>query len=68
MAEPISIKLTQDQALVLFERLAKRENATAIEPFLNNSLSLEDLILSDILCQLESELTQPFDPGYATLL
>jgi hypothetical protein len=60
----VSIELSHDEALVLFEWLAHRDEA--------GDLPLEDQaeqrVLWDIHAGLESTLEEPFRPDYAKLL
>ena len=64
MSAPIEISLSDDQALVLFELLARFQE-TDILRLRNNA---EFLALSAISAQLDKKLAQPFKPNYAQLL
>jgi hypothetical protein len=60
-----TIKLSNDEALVLFEFLARfcdEKKELAIED------ASERRVLCDILCQLESFLVEPFATDYRDLL
>ena len=60
----LGISLSNDEALVLFEFLARLCN--------DQKLVIEDgaerQVLCSIYCQLESLLVEPLDPGYLELL
>jgi len=63
--EGAMIRLSNDEALVLFEFLARfcdEKKALAIED------ASERRVLCDILCQLESILVEPFATDYRDLL
>ena len=60
----ISIQLSKERALVLFELLSRFTN----EENLNIEDQAEERVLWDILSDLESILTEPFDPDYKKLL
>ncbi|WP_309106572.1 hypothetical protein [Arthrobacter sp.] len=63
-SEQISVKLSEDEALVLFDWLARfneRRNTDLAD-------QAEQRILWDIECSLESVLVQPFLEDYTLLL
>jgi hypothetical protein len=60
----VSITLTCDQALVLFEWLVREGNKDA----LRTAHEAEDKVLWNIEAQLEKGLVDPLRPNYAELL
>ena len=64
MSASIEISLSEDQALVLFELLARFQD-TNVLGLKNNA---EFLALSEISAQLEKALVQPLRSNYAHLL
>jgi hypothetical protein len=62
--ENVTLSLSQDEALVLFEFLSRISDAS--------DLRIEDRaelrVLWDLCCMLESQLVQPFQEDYAELL
>lgn len=62
--ETFVLKLSCDEALVLFEFLVRAERS--------GDLHIEDeaeqVVLANILCLLEKQLVAPFDPNYSDLL
>ena len=62
--DTITIELTKDEALVLFEFLANLDdkNATTFED------QAEQRVLWNIHCDLESILAEPFRPDYLEIL
>jgi hypothetical protein len=62
--EAIDVRLSPDEALVLFEFLARFDQ--------NENLCIEDeaerVVLANVLCILEKKLVAPFDPNYNHLL
>jgi hypothetical protein len=62
--ESINVSLSPDEALVLFEFLARFEQS--------ENLQIEDeaerVVLANVLCVLEKKLVAPFRPDYADLL
>ncbi|WP_374437922.1 hypothetical protein [Inhella sp.] len=64
MSAPIEISLSEDQALVLFEFLARFQETNVLR-LQNNA---EFLALSAISAQLDKSLAQPLSPNYALLL
>jgi hypothetical protein len=64
MGEPVTIELTGDEALVLFEFLSRFSDT--------DTLSLEDQAearaLWNLLCLLQKQLVEPFRPNYQELL
>jgi hypothetical protein len=61
----VSITLTADEALVLFELLHRWEDVDRIDPDLFPG---EQEALWNLSCLLESELVEPFDPQYDRLV
>ncbi len=59
----VALQLSGDEALVLFEWLAQREQKRRDAP-----LTAEDIALGRVLGQLEKTLAQPFDANYAHLV
>jgi len=63
-ADQVTVRLSQDQALVLFELLSRFSD--------KNDLAIEDQAearaLWDLCCALEKELVQPFSPNYGDVL
>jgi hypothetical protein len=60
----VTIELTKDEALVLFEWLSKQSNADcpiAID-------SVEQFALDRLLASFEKKLVEPFDPNYKKIL
>jgi hypothetical protein len=57
---PVTIQLTADEALVLFEWLATKDNAELL-PFDHEA---EQFVLWHIEAQLEKTLVTPFEPDY----
>ena len=62
----IDVRLSPDEALVLFEWLSKRDNDHALDPLIEHWS--EQLVLWTILAQLEKALAEPFDPAYSAIL
>lgn len=62
--KPIEIRLTQDEALVLFEFFARFEETNRLR-LMNNA---EFIALSRISAQLDRSMVQPFQPDYGELL
>lgn len=64
MADQITLNLSTDEALVLFELLSRHED--------DSKLSLNDVseehVLSILLGKLEVILVEPFRPNYSELL
>ena len=60
----MNIELNNDEALVLYEFIARSNNSGRFE-ILDQS---EQRILWDIECLLEKELVEPFKPNYIELL
>ena len=62
--ESIDLRLSHDEALVLFEFLARFDQ--------NESLCIEDeaerVVLANVLCILEKKLVAPFNANYKNLL
>ncbi|GAA4748407.1 hypothetical protein GCM10023350_36670 [Nocardioides endophyticus] len=61
MADEISLVVSQDQALVLFEWLARTGNAGEPAPFEDQA---EQRVLWDLESVLEAALTEPLDDDY----
>jgi hypothetical protein len=62
--EAINVKLSPEEALVLFEfltRVDQKENLRVED-------EAERVVLANILCILEKQLVAPFDPKYIQLL
>lgn len=64
MAE-VTLNLTPDEALVLFELLHRWEDRDAIDPVL---LPGEQVALWNLSCALERVLVEPFESAYAEKL
>lgn len=62
--EPVTLTLSADEALVLFELLASDDAAASVEIV----HPAERQVLQNVLCQLERELVSPFDARYADIL
>lgn len=64
--EKVVIELSREQALVIFEFLARFSNDG------DNKLQIQDQaearVLWDLCCDLEKALTEPFHPDYVELL
>ena len=65
MSEKVTIELTADEALVLFEWLARSSDADAPAPFVYQS---EQRVLWNLEALMEKLLTAPFDPRYDELI
>lgn len=63
-ADDVVIRLRQDGALVLYELLHRWEEREPARP----EHHAEHVALWNLSALLESELTQPFDPGYDKLV
>lgn len=63
---PVRLKLSADEALVLFEWLSKRDDDDALDSLIEHWS--EQLVLWRLLRQLEKTLAEPFRPDYAGLL
>ena len=64
MNEPVTIQLTADEALVLFEWLAANDSAQGL-PIAHEA---EQVVLWGIECQLEKALVAPLQPDYGEQL
>lgn len=64
--EKIKIELTNDEALVLFEFLARVNKNYALEKYFEDPA--EQSILCDLECILESQLVEIFSPNYLELV
>jgi hypothetical protein len=64
MTEKIKIELTKDEALVLFEWLARKDEA-GTRSFEDEA---EEKVFWAVQAQLEKALVEPFDPKYRHLL
>ena len=62
--ESVSLTLTHDEALVLFEFLARFDNTDRLE-FAHVA---EYLALARVSAHLDASMVEPFDPEYAQLL
>jgi hypothetical protein len=60
----ISIQLKKAEAIILFDFLFRFRENEKLE-IVDQS---EERVLWDILCELESKLTEPFKPNYNDLL
>jgi hypothetical protein len=60
----VTLELSQNEALVLFEFLGRytEKKKLSIED------SSEDQMLSTVYCDLEKQLAQPFEPNYGNAL
>ncbi len=67
MSETVTLELSKDEALVLFECLAGRTDKVLK---IRNDLPLDagEIVLSGILCVLEKNLIEIFDPDYRGIL
>ena len=65
MNKLVTINLTGDQALVLFEWITRFNNRETPETFEDQS---EERVLWDIEAMLEKALAEPFDRDYDRLL
>ena len=61
----MSVELSADEALVLFDWLARESPPGQPAPFADKA---EQIVLWDVTCLLESVLVGPFDENYAALL
>ena len=64
MGEPVRIELTGDEALVLFEFLARFDD----HEVLIVQDQAEERALWNLQCLLEKQLVEIFDPNYKALL
>ncbi len=60
----ISVEITKDEALVLFEFLSR----VAENNELQAEHSSEEKVLANILCSLEEKLVEPLEDNYLELL
>jgi hypothetical protein len=63
-SKPVTIELTKDESLILFEWLSKQSDADhpiEIDP-------IEQFALDRLLARFESELVEILDPNYKSLL
>jgi hypothetical protein len=60
-----TLELSPDEALVLFDWLARTSDGGRPAPFADQS---EQRVLWDLLCMLERVLVEPFSPAYSSLL
>ena len=65
MSTKVTIELTADEALVLFEWLARSSAEEGPASFVNQA---EQRVLGTIQTFLERQLVAPFDPRYDELL
>jgi hypothetical protein len=74
MPDTITLELSKDEALVLFEWLYRREDARRADKNARKDdpdkapLDAEEIVLSGVLCLLEKELVEPFNPNYDDLV
>ncbi len=61
----VTLELSADEALVLFDWLARTSDAREPVPFADQA---ERRVLGDLLCMLERVLVEPFSADYASLL
>ncbi|MDR1998786.1 MAG: hypothetical protein LBQ06_02435 [Frankiaceae bacterium] len=61
----VTVTLTDDEALVLFDLLHKWEETKAVAGLVDNS---EQVALSSLSAVLESSLVEPFDTNYGELV
>lgn len=61
----VTLALFADEALVLFDCLARTSDASEPVPFADQA---EQGVLRGLECKFERVLLEPFSPGYATLL
>jgi hypothetical protein len=64
MTETVTLALSRDEALVLFDWIA-RFNSQSGRTFDDQA---EERVLWNVEAMLESRLTEPFDPNYKQLL
>ena len=64
MQEPMTLSLSDDEALVLFEVLSRYEQ----EGVISVQGEAEATTLANLLVQLERGLGEPFQPNYRELL
>ena len=64
MSDKVDLPLTQDEALVLSDLLARFEQAGK----LTLTHNAEFLVLSQLAALLDKALVEPFDPNYASLV
>jgi hypothetical protein len=62
--QPITLRLSSDQALVLFDWLSRFNDATN----LRFDHAAEQRVLWDVEAMLESQLLVPLDPEYRNML
>ncbi len=62
MRKPVTIELTGDEALVLFEWLAKLDEAKLVEG------EAEKRVLAGVEAALERVLVEPFEKNYGELV
>jgi hypothetical protein len=63
--EPVTIELSADEALVLFDWLGRATSVRQPAPFVDPA---ERQVLCTLECLLERVLVEPFDPDYAVLV
>ncbi len=63
-AAGVSLNLSPDEALVLFELLSRYSDSDRLE-IIDQA---EQRALWNVCCLLEKELAEPFDPAYLALL
>jgi hypothetical protein len=62
---PVTLELTADEALVLFEWLSRSSPSDRPARYADRA---EQIALGNLLCQLERVLVVPFDPDYDALV
>jgi len=62
---PITVKLSRDEALVLFDWLARTSDKGSPAPFAD---AAEQHVLWNLECTLERTLAEPLSTAYASLL
>ena len=63
-SETVSLDLTPDEALVLFELVSRYSDSDRLETV----DQAEQRVLWNLCARLEKALVEPFDPDYAALL
>jgi hypothetical protein len=65
MNSAITLKLDENEALVLFDFLARLDDLSKSGAKMHRA---EEVVLNHIEARLEKELSQPFEPNYYELL
>jgi hypothetical protein len=63
--QPVTLELTADEALVLFEWLSRSSPSDQPAPYADRA---EQIALWNLECLLERVLVEPFDPDYDALV